>query len=195
MYNKAAERQKLGIDSSSLLLLFPGRMDYAPNLDALRFIIHELVPALRNDGSAIKLVIAGAQIPKWCFHNSNEIISFYSDVPDMRRFLSAADAVIVPLRFGSGTRLKILESFAARVPVVSTNKGAEGIDCRDGSHILIAQNNAHDFINKIKLLAANQILRQKLIDNAYNRVVQQYSMSQASICLAEAITQAQGREG
>jgi glycosyltransferase involved in cell wall biosynthesis len=195
VYNKESERRKLGIDSSSLLLLFPGRMDYAPNLDALRFIIHELVPALRNDGSAIKLAIAGAQIPKWCFHNSNEIISFYSDVPDMRRFLSAADAVIVPLRFGSGTRLKILESFAAGVPVVSTDKGAEGIDCRDGSHILIARNNAHDLINKIKLLAANQILRQRLIDNAYNLVVQRYSISQASICLAEAITQAQGREG
>lgn len=193
VYNRAAERRKLGIDSSSLLLLFPGRMDYAPNLDALRFIIHELVPALRNDGSAVKLVIAGAQIPKWCFHNSNEIISFYSDVPDMRRFLAAADAVIVPLRFGSGTRLKILESFAARVPVISTDKGAEGIDYRDGSHILIAQNNAHDFINKIKLLAANKSLRQELIDNAYNLVVQQYSISQASRCLTEAITQVQGQ--
>lgn len=195
LYNRADERHKLGIDSSSQLLLFPGRMDYAPNLDALRFIIHELVPALTNDGSAIKLAIAGAQIPRWCFHNSNEIVSFYSDVPDMRRFLSVADAVIVPLRFGGGTRLKILESFAARVPVISTEKGAEGIDCRDGSHILIAQNNAHDFINKIKLLAADQSLRQKLIDNAYNLVVQQYSISQASRCLTEAITQAQGRGG
>lgn len=193
MYNRAIERGKLEIDSSSLLLLFPGRMDYAPNLDALRFIIHELVPALTNDGSAIKLVIAGAQIPKWCLHNSNEIVSFYSDVPDMRRFLSAADVVIVPLRFGGGTRLKILESFAARVPVISTDKGAEGIDYRDGSHILIAQNNAYDFINKIKLLAANKSLRQTLIDNAYNLVMQQYSISQASRCLTEAITQAQGR--
>lgn len=193
VYNRAAERQKLGIDSSCLLLLFQGRMDYVPNLDALRFIIHELVPALRNDGSAIKLVIAGAQIPQWCFHNSNEIVSFHSDVPDMRRFLSAADAVIVPLRFGSGTRLKILESFAARVPVISTKKGAEGIDCQDGYHILIAQNNALDLISKIKLLAANASLRQKLTDNAYNLVAQQYSISVASRCLTEAITQAQGQ--
>ena len=195
MYNRDADRQKLGIDSSSLVLLFPGRMDYAPNLDALHFIIHELVPALRNDGSAIKVVIAGAQIPKWCFRNSNEIVSFYSDVPDMQRFFSAVDAVIIPLRFGSGTRLKILESFAARAPVISTTKGAEGIDCQDGHHLLIAQNNAQDLINKIKLLAANESLRQKLIDNAYNLVVQQYSIPVASRCLTEAITQAQGREG
>ena len=192
VYNRDAERQRLRIDSSSTLLLFPGRMDYAPNLNALRFIIREIVPALRNDGSAIKLVIAGAQIPKWCFRSSNEIVSFYSDVPDMRRFFSAADAVIIPLRFGSGTRLKILEAFAARVPVISTDKGAEGINCRDGSHMLIAQNNAQDFINKIKLLAADESLRQKLIDNAYNLVTQQYSISVASRYLTEAITQVQG---
>jgi glycosyltransferase involved in cell wall biosynthesis len=194
VYNRAAERQKLGIDSSSLLLLFPGRMDYVPNLDALKFIIHELVPALKNDGSAIKLIIAGAQIPQWCLHNGNDIVSCYSDVPDMRRFLSVADAVIVPLRFGSGTRLKILESFAARVPVISTEKGSEGINCQDGYHLLIAQDNAHDLVNKIKLLASNKSLQQKLIDNAYNLVVQQYSVSVASRCLTEAIVQAQNRE-
>lgn len=195
VYNRAAERQKLGVDPSSPLLLFPGRMDYAPNLDALRFIIHELVPSLRNDGSSIKLIIAGAQIPQWCFRSSNEIVSFYSDVPDMRRFFSAADAIITPLRFGSGTRIKILESFAARVPVISTKKGAEGIDCQDGYHLLIAQNNTSDLISKIKLLAANESLRQKLIDNAYNLVVQQYSIPVASRCLTEAITQARGQEG
>ena len=122
-----------------------------------------------------------------------DIVSFYSDVPDMRRFLSAADAVIVPLRFGSGTRLKILESFAAGVPVISTEKGAEGINCQDGYHLLIAQNSAHDFMNKIKLLAANKSLQQKLNDNAYNLVVQQYSISVASRCLTEAIAQAQGQ--
>jgi glycosyltransferase involved in cell wall biosynthesis len=194
-YNRTTERQKLGVDPSSLVLLFPGRMDYAPNLDALRFIIHELVPSLRNDGSSTKIIIAGAQIPNWCFRSSNEIVSFYSDVPDMRRFFSVADAVIIPLRFGSGTRIKILESFAARVPVISTKKGAEGIDCRDGYHLVIAQNNTADLISKIKLLATNESLRQKLIDNAYNLVGQQYSVSVASRCLTEAITQVQGREG
>ena len=105
LYDKVTERQKLGLDTSSLLLLFPGRMNYIPNLDALKFVLNELVPAFREVGGNTRIIVAGARIPKWCFSDRNEIVSFYSDVPDMRRFLSVADAVIVPLSIGGGTRL------------------------------------------------------------------------------------------
>lgn len=175
LYDKVTERKALGIDASAFLLLFHGRMDYSPNLEALKFILNELVPALTGLGSNIKLIIVGARIPKRYLGDKNEIISFYSDVPDMRRFLAVADAVIVPLSIGGGTRLKILESFAAKVPVISTAKGAEGIDCRDGYHILIAQRTAHDFINKLKLLAENENLSKKLVRNAFNLAVRKYS--------------------
>ena len=190
LYDKVAERQKLGFEAYSVLLLFSGRIGYFPNLDALRFILYELVPALRKERSNIRLIVAGSGIPKWCFDNRNEIVSIYSDVPDMRRFFSIADAVIVPLRTGGGTRLKILESFAAMVPVISTAKGAEGIDCQNGYHILIAQNNSHDFISKAKILTGNKSLQCKLINNAHNLVVQKYSIPVASRHLHEVITQA-----
>ncbi len=111
----------------------------------------------------------------------------------MRRFLSVADAVIVPLSIGGGTRLKILESFAARVPVISTAKGADGIDCQDGCHILIAQNNANDFINKLKILAENESLQQKLIGNAYDLVMQKHSILVASRYLQETIGQVESQ--
>jgi glycosyltransferase involved in cell wall biosynthesis len=192
-YDGATERRKLGVHPSTLLLLFPGRMDYAPNLDALRFVVRELAPALRNDGSDVRLVVAGAQIPKWCLKSGDGTISFHSDVPDMRRFFSVADAVLVPLRVGGGTRLKILEAFAAGVPVVSTRKGAEGIDCEDGHHLLMAQDDAHDFIRKVKLLAADKELRSKLVANSYNLVVRKYSMPMASKRLREVITQVEAQ--
>ena len=190
LYDKVAERQKLGLDPSSFLLLFHGRMDYRPNIDALKFTLDELVPALRQLGGNTRLIVAGARVPGWCYHKKNEIVSFYSDVPDMRRFLSVVDAVIAPLSIGGGTRLKILESFAARVPVISTAKGVEGIDCQDGYHVLIAERTADDFINKIEILAESDSLRERLISNAYNLVVQQYSVSVASRCLQEVIMQA-----
>lgn len=193
LYDKVTERQKLGLDTSSLLLLFPGRINYTPNLDALKFVLNELVPAFREVGGNTRIIVAGARIPKWCFSDRNEIVSFYSDVPDMRRFLSIADAVIVPLSTGGGTRLKILESFAARVPVISTAKGAEGIDCQDGCHILIAQNNANDFVNKVKILAENESLQKKLTSNAYDLVVQKHSILVASRYLQEAIRQAESQ--
>jgi len=193
LYDKVVERQKLGLDPSSWLLLFHGRMDYRPNLNALKFILNELVPALRELGGNIKLMIVGARIARWCFDHTNEIVSFYSDVPDMRRFLSIADAVIVPLSIGGGTRLKILESFASKVPVISTAKGAEGIDCQNGRHILIAERDADDFINKIKVLAESQSLRRELISNAYDLVVQKYSIPAASRRLHEVIMEAEGQ--
>ena len=193
LYDKVTERQRLGIDPSSLVLLFHGRMDYSANLDALKFITAQLVPGLRHSSVDVNLVIAGAQIPGWCFDNTNDIISFYSDVPDMRQFLSVADAVIVPLDIGGGTRLKILESFAVGVPVISTAKGAEGINCQDGYHIVIAQRNADDFIQKIKMLAEDKSLREKLVNNAYDLVVQEYGIAMAARCLQEAIIQAQSQ--
>ena len=193
LYDKVVERRKLGLPPSSLLLLFLGRMDYTPNLDALRFILYELVPALRDEGGNIRLILAGARIPKWCLDRRNDFVSVYSDVQDMRRFLSVADAVIAPLRTGGGTRLKILECFAAKVPVVSTTKGAEGINYQDGYHLLIAKNDANDFIRKVKILAKNESLRQKLISNAYDLVMQKHSISVASRCLQKVILQAAGQ--
>jgi glycosyltransferase involved in cell wall biosynthesis len=194
LYDKVLERKKLGFPASSFLLLFHGRMDYSANVDALKFILKELVPALRQSSAdQIRLMVAGARIPKWCLDSANEIVSFHPDVPDMRRFLSIADAVIVPLSIGGGTRLKILESFAARVPVISTAKGAEGISCQDGDHILIAQRNADDFISKIRILAEKEDLRQRLTTSAYNLVVEKYSIPVAARCLNDTITEAENQ--
>ena len=187
VYDRVTERNSLGIDVSSFILLFHGRMDYSPNLDALKFILNELMPALREQGGNIKLIIVGARIPKRYLANINKDIFFYSDVPDMRRFLAVANVVIVPLNIGGGTRLKILESFAARVPVISTAKGVEGMECRDSYHMLIAQRTALDFIDKVKLLAENENLRNKLTSNAYNLVVRKYSISMANKYLEKII--------
>ena len=194
LYDKVSERQKLGFAPSALLLLFHGRMDYRANADALKFILEELVPALRHSSADdTRLIVAGAQIPKRCLDNGDDIVSFHSDVPDMRRFLSIADAVIVPLSIGGGTRLKILESFAAGVPVISSARGMEGIDYQDGHHVLIAERNAGDLIHKIKMLAENEDLREKLTTNAYDLVVQKYSIPVAARCLQDAILQARNQ--
>lgn len=188
VYDRASQRRKLGVAPSSQVLLFHGRMDYRANAEALRFILNELVPALRySAGDDIRVIVAGAQIPEWCLQRTDDIVSYHSDVPDMRRFLAVADAVIVPLSIGGGTRLKILESFAARVPVISTAKGMEGIACRDGKHALMAERRASDFVSKIKTLAGDADLREKLKASAYNLVVESYSIPVAAGCLQEVI--------
>jgi len=190
LYDRTSERKKLGFAPSSFVLLFHGRMDYSGNMDALEFIVKELAPALKQSQAGdMKLMIAGAQIPNWCLEYKSETVSCYPDVPDMRRLLSVSDAVIVPLGIGGGTRLKILESFAAGVPVVSSAKGAEGIDCEDGTHLLIADRNTDDFIRKIRTLAGDEKLRRKLTTNAYKLVVEEYGLQVAARSLEAVIAQ------
>ena len=194
LYDRASQRRKLGLPSSCPVLLFHGRMDYRANAEALRFIMDELMPSLgRSPEHDIRLVVAGAQIPQWCIDRAGGAVSCHTDVPDMRRFLAIADIVIVPLNIGGGTRLKILESFAARVPVISTAKGMEGIDCRDGEHAVIVERTAEDFADRIMTLTGDRDLREKLTASAYDLVVEKYSISVAARRLQEVIARAGGR--
>ncbi|MCP4613565.1 MAG: glycosyltransferase family 4 protein, partial [Planctomycetes bacterium] len=192
VYDKAEERHNLGISASSFVLLFHGRMDYRPNMDALRFILDELVPVLHHSHLTLKILVAGAQVPKWCFDYENKIVSFYSDVPDMRRFLAVADAIIVPLFAGGGTRLKVLEAFAARVPVISTAKGVEGIRCKDRHDILIADETAEDFARNIETLAMSESLKTHLIENSYWLVQKEYGVEAAGKCLRQVVNEIGG---
>jgi glycosyltransferase involved in cell wall biosynthesis len=189
LYNKHEERKKLKLDQSSFVVLFPGRINYIPNLDALKFTINELVPTIKNEGADIRIVVAGAGIPKKYLRYRDDIISFHSDVEDMRQFYAVADVVIVPLRLGSGTRIKIMESFAAKVPVISTAKGAEGISYRDRRDILIAQNDARDFLSKIQELSTNVTLRREIIANAYHLVQNTYDTKLVSKRFRTVITE------
>jgi glycosyltransferase involved in cell wall biosynthesis len=180
IYSPEKERGKLGLALSSFVLLFHGRMDYRPNLEALSFITRELAPATALSNCNFKLIVAGARIPGRYLKKRCEGVFFYSDVPDMRRFLSMADAVIVPLTTGGGTRIKILESFAAGVPVISTTKGIEGIVCRDGYHFLSAGMKAEEFVTQAERLAKEADLKKRLINNALNLVKEEYSIDAVS---------------
>ncbi len=120
-------------------LLFFGRLDYAPNIDAVRYFAESIEPHLRSDGFDYNLRVVGAG-------DSTEAAQILKNVPsatlvgqvdDLRDELRNADIIIVPLRDGGGTRLKILEALASARPVVSTSIGAEGIDVRDDEHLLI----------------------------------------------------------
>ena len=80
---------------------------------------------------------------------------------------------IVPLRYGSGTRVKILESFAHRIPVVSTTLGAEGLDVEDGVHLLLADDAEGLAAATVRLLGDSE-LRVRLADEAHRRYLDRY---------------------
>ena len=90
--------------------------------------------------------------------------------------LSRSDLVLVPLRAGSGTRVKILEAWAHGVPVVSTSIGAEGLNAIDGTHLLIAESPA-DFAECVRRLLRDDALRSKIVNAASRLYKAQYTAS------------------
>jgi glycosyltransferase involved in cell wall biosynthesis len=119
-----------------------------PNREAIRFLLDEVFPrVVRARPGARLALIGGAADSKadWLINPGN------IPAEDVPAFIKACDLSVVPIFSGSGTRLKIVESWAAGVPVVSTTIGAEGLEAEDGRNILIADR-AADFVERILLL-------------------------------------------
>jgi glycosyltransferase involved in cell wall biosynthesis len=121
-------------------ILFVGSMDYHANIEAALEFARDVWPAMRAAYPDFRFVIVGRNPSQPIRDLAAEPgIVVTGTVDDVRPWYRAAFAVAVPLRTGSGTRLKILEAMAAGVPVISTRLGAEGLHIEDGKNILLAE--------------------------------------------------------
>ncbi len=120
-------------------VLYVGNFENLPNVDALEFLVVDVWPLVRLRCPDAQLTVAGANTTDHIrgFHGRNGI-SVIGEVEDLRPVYHSHRVMVAPIRAGSGTRLKILEAFAAGTPVVSTTVGAEGIAYEDGRHLLVA---------------------------------------------------------
>lgn len=130
----SAIRQEYGLLPDDFIIMFHGVLSYKPNYDAVRQLALEIMPRLRSMGGSVKCLVVGRCHSKE-FASNDFILT--GAVDRLSSFIQAADVAVVPLLDGGGTRLKILEYFAAGVPVISTAKGAEGIKAESGIDILI----------------------------------------------------------
>ena len=119
-------------------VLFFGLLATVPNVDGVLYFLREIWPRIAAARPDARFVIIGADPAPAIRAHAGPGVTVVGPVDDLRPHLSAAAAVVVPLRLGSGTRLKILEAWAMARPVVSTALGAEGLDCVPGRHLLIA---------------------------------------------------------
>ncbi len=122
-------------------ILFLGSLDWRPNLDAVDRLLSEIFPAVRDQYPAAMLCLVGRNPPESLRRTAaaKPSVELHADVPDVRPFLAEASVMVVPLRIGGGSRLKILEALAAGTPVVSTRIGAEGLEVRDGEHLVLVE--------------------------------------------------------
>ncbi len=176
-------------------LLFVGALSWPPNAHAARFLATGVLPAVRRDIPSAKLVIVGrdpgADILALATPGSN--VEVAGNVKDVAPYYQAAHALAVPLESGGGTRLKILEAFAAGVPVVSTPVGCEGIDAMPGSHLVVADR-ADFAAATVKLLSRPDRAR-VLAVRARSLVRELYDWSVVGRAACEAVIEAAASAG
>lgn len=119
-------------------LVFNGTLDYRPNVDAAVFLVEEILPRVRSRFPDARAIVVGKGREEVLARLRGGGAEATGEVPDIRPFLGRAEVVVVPIRAGGGTRFKVVEGLAMARPMVSTTIGCEGIDVRDGEHLLIA---------------------------------------------------------
>jgi glycosyltransferase involved in cell wall biosynthesis len=164
--------------SSTPTVLLQGVLHYPPNADAAAWMATSIAPVLQQLEPRAQVRLVGADSPPQRALHRPPLVTVTGRVPDIVPELARADVVAVPVRFGSGTRVKILEAFAHRIPVVSTSLGAEGIDAVGGEHLLIADT-AESFAAACAQLFNDTELRRRLTDNAFDLFKQRYQWSAA----------------
>ena len=152
-------------------LIYTGSFSFFPNYEAMCWFIQEVLPLVQAEIPDVQLIITGNRAGKPLPLAPH--VRHVGFVDDVRVYVAASWISLAPIWSGGGTRLKILEAMALRVPVVATSKGAEGIEAVPGEHILVADT-AVDFAAETIRLLRSETLRQNLTSNAYRLVCEKY---------------------
>jgi polysaccharide biosynthesis protein PslH len=156
-------------------VLFLGSLDWYPNVDSLAYFLEEIFPLLRARRPEARLRIVGRR-PSDALRRRVEGIrgvDFVGEVPDMSSQLDRAAVVIVPLRIGGGSRIKILEALSAGKAVVSTTIAAEGLELKSGEDLLIADSPT-EFASCVEELLSSKGKRRELGERGHLLVSARY---------------------
>lgn len=152
---------------------FVGSMKYWPNRDAIYFFLNEILPIIRQSVPDISFTIAGRDLDSINVNEHTSTLELINTPDDVRPIIRQSAAVVIPLRYGSGTRLKILQAMALGRPVISTSLGAQGLRGTPGRHLLLADN-PNDFAVAVVSLILDHQKSQRIADEARQLVVQRY---------------------
>lgn len=155
-------------------LIFNGPLTYDVNYDAMRFFLQRVYPHILSRCPGVRLRITGST--KGVDLDSlplDESVILTGFLEDIHSAVASSWVAVAPILSGGGTRHKILEALAAGTPIVSTSKGAEGLDVVDEEHVLLADDPAA-FADRTVQVLRNPVLRQRLATNARRLVEQHY---------------------
>jgi glycosyltransferase involved in cell wall biosynthesis len=119
-------------------VVFNATLDYRPNVDAVNHLVEDVWPLVQARSPSAQLWIVGNAPEREAQRLRRPSIEVLGRVPDVRPYLGGAQVVVVPVRMGGGTRLKVVEALSMAKPMVSTTLGCEGLAVADREHVLIA---------------------------------------------------------
>ena len=155
-------------------VVFNGTLAYRPNVDAAHYLVEDIWPLVRAQYPDARLIIVGSVPAAERRSLAQPSVILTGEVADIRAYLRRAAVVVVPVRMGGGTRLKVLEGIAMGKAMVSTSVGCEGIATRDGVHLLIADD-APSFALRMSHLFDDSALRDRLGTAGRSLIEAEYS--------------------
>jgi glycosyltransferase involved in cell wall biosynthesis len=153
-------------------LIFSGSFRYYANYEAMLWFVREVYPLVLEQVPDAHLIITGDHAGLSLPSTPNVTLAGYVD--NIKALVASSWVSIAPLLNGGGTRLKILESMATRTPVVSTSKGAEGLEAISGEHLFVADDSS-DFASYVVRILKNRALRDKIAASAYRFVKEKHN--------------------
>ncbi len=181
-------------ESEGPSICFWGRMDFAPNVDAMVWFCRQIWPVLLNDFPDAVMTIAGANPT----HAVNELgldrnVRVTGEVNDIRPFAWHSQVVVMPIRTGGGIKNKLLEACSMGKPIVTSQTAVAGLEIGDEpSDPWIVARSGEDWINAIESLWKNSEMRLRLGNSARRYVVKKYSWRQAANKFVDFITEVIG---
>jgi len=168
-------------------LIFNGALSFYVNHDAMKYFTQDIFPIVQETIPDVKLFITGglSEVDLSGFPKNEQIV-FTGYLEDIRKAVAESWACVVPIQLGGGTRLKILESLSLRTPVISTTKGAEGLDLTPGKDYLVGDS-SDEFAKQIIRLLQDEDLRSRMSESGYASIKENYDWRSGGAALEDFI--------
>lgn len=173
-------------------MVFVGMMKYVPNYDGITWFLDEVFPKILEKTPDATITIVGKNPPQSISDRACKNIIVTGFVEDTRPYIEKAAVYVVPLRMGGGTRLKIMEALAVKIPMVTTSIGCEGIDVVNGQSILIADT-PDEFADSVVELFTDSVRAADLTNNGYELVKSRYRWESIGLRMDEAYKELAGQ--
>ncbi|WP_196159519.1 glycosyltransferase family 4 protein [Reinekea sp. G2M2-21] len=169
-------------------LLFVGTMDWYPNVQAVEFLIRSVFPKVATELPGVRLDVIGANPPQELIQLASEYanVDVHGYVDDLVPYMQNASLYICPISDGGGTKLKVIEAFAYKIPMIAHPIACEGLNVEEDKHVKFAIE-AEDFVEKILRMESSISESSEMAQNAYDHALEEFSFSSVATKFSSAL--------